>query len=160
MGSKNFLFLFLLGFLNVSCESAGTGTPVPIPDVQIDCDNTKCTTVATGSYEVVVNVTLSGCAVDQIETIPVIVGTVNVTCINGSGCTGTVSSWRDTNGATETEVTSRTYSVCGWIDFDGISGKSVGDAFADESLLISTSTITLTDWGASNYSRAKSLKDR
>lgn len=152
---KNILFLSLVSFINVSCESAGTGTPVPIPNIQIDCTVSKCATAATGSYEVVINVTGSGCAVNQIDMSPVITGTVNVTCTNGSGCTGTVTSWRDNNGNTETEVISSTYSVCGWIDIDSTPGKSVNDAFADENILISTSTITLTDWGASNYSRTK-----
>lgn len=151
---KNVIVFLLLGFLNTSCESAGTGTPVPIPNVEIDCTTAKCTS-ATGVYEVVINITGSGCAVDQIDLAAVITGTVNVLC-NSSGCSGTVSSWRDSDtGNTTTEIISSTYSVCGWIDLDSTPGKSVNDAFADENLLVTTSTITLTDWGASNYSRTK-----
>lgn len=152
---KNFIVLFLLSFLNVSCESAGTGTPVPIPNVEIDCTTAKCSAVSTSSYDVVINVTSSGCAFDQIETLPVITGTVNVICTNGSGCSGTVSSWRDKNGNTETEIISSTYSVCGWIDLDSNPNKTINDAFADENILITESTITLTDWGASNYRHTK-----
>lgn len=156
---KNILFLFLWSLATLSCESAGTGTPVPIPDVEIDCTVANCT-AATGSFEVVINVTRSGCAVDQIDLDPVITGTVNVICAGSSGCSGTVSSWRDNNGNTVTEVISSTYSICGWIDLDNSSIKNPNDAFADENLLISTSTLTLTDWGASNYRHTQTPKIR
>ena len=152
---KNVFLLFSVCVLNFGCESAGTGTPVPIPNIEIDCTTSKCTTTATGTYEVVINVTGSGCAVDQIDLNPVITGTANIICTNGSGCSGTVTSWRDNNGNTTTEVVSSTYSVCGWLDLDNSSAKNPNDAFADENLLITTSTITLTDWGASNFSRKK-----
>ena len=146
---KNTIFLILLSVLTIRCESSGTGEPVDIPDVVIDCQNAKCI-AENGSYDVVINITSSGCADDQIPLAPVVAGTASITCINGIGCSGTVTSWRDTNSNTTTTIPSSTYSICGWIDLDGLSTKNAGDAYAEESRLVSTSAITLSDWDAQN----------
>lgn len=155
---KNAFFLLLLGTLLSRCESAGTGEIISIPDFQIDCQTTQCAAVATGSYDLVVNVTSSGCAVDQIELAPVIAGTASVICTNGSGCLGTVTSWRDTNSNATTQIQSSTYSLCGWIDLDNLSTKNPADAFAEENRFVSAATIRLSDWGAANYSRARRVQ--
>ncbi|MBY0384605.1 hypothetical protein K2X05_05550 [bacterium] len=147
---KKTVFFFLFGVLLNGCESAGTGDPVDIPDVIIDCQNGKCTGVATGSYEVTINITSSGCADDQIPLAPVVAGTANITCTNGVGCSGTVSTWRDNNSSITSQIPSSTYSVCGTIDLDRSLTKNPGDAYADESRLVTASFITLSDWDAQN----------
>lgn len=152
MGSmKNIFFIFVMAFFIARCESAGSGTPVNIPAVDIRCQTSLCASVASGSYEVTVDFTSSGCAKDQIDDLHYAVGTANITCINGNGCSGTVSSWRDNNGASITQILSSTYSVCGWIDLDP-GAKNPNDDFSEQSFLISSSpTITLSTWGAGNY---------
>jgi hypothetical protein len=144
------LFFISLAFLISRCESSGTGDPVSIPDVEIDCQTTKCSSAATGSYDVVINITSSGCADDQIPLAPVVAGTATIICTNGLGCSGTVNSWRDTNSTPTTEIPSSTYSICGWIDLDGLSTKNAGDAYAEQSQLVTSIAITLSDWDAQN----------
>ena len=147
---KKALFLILFGVLLNRCESAGSGDPVAIPDVIIDCQNAKCSAEATGSYEVTINITSSGCADDQIPLAPVVAGTANITCTFGFGCSGTVTSWRDNNSSPASQIPSSTYSICGTIDLDRSLTKNPGDAYADESRLVSASSITLSDWDAQN----------
>ncbi len=149
---KRIIALVFLVFLVTRCESSGTGEPTDIPDVVIDCQNTKCSSVSTGIYDVVINITSSGCADDQIPLAPVVAGTATITCTNGLGCSGTVSVWRDTNSNTTTQIPSSTYSICGWIDLDGLSTKNAGDAYAEDNRLVSKtiSTLTLSDWDAQN----------
>lgn len=153
---KKSVLIIMVAFFITNCESAGTGDPVPIPNVQINCDTAKCKAVPSNLYEVTITVTLSGCAEDQIGMIPVVSGTANITCISTVGCQGTVNTWRDTNSSTVTTVPSKTYSVCGWIDLD-IGVPNANDAFADENLLVTSATITLTDWGATYFFRTKAL---
>ncbi len=147
---KKAIFLVLVGVFLNRCESAGTGVPVDIPDVIIDCQNAKCSATSTGSYEVTINITSSGCADDQIPLAPVVAGTANITCTNSFGCSGTVTSWRDNNSSPTSQIPSSTYSICGTIDLDRSLTKNPGDAYADESRLVSTSSITLSDWDAQN----------
>lgn len=155
---KKFFFLLAISFLNMRCESSGSGSPVDIPNVEIDCTTATCS-AANGGYEVTVNFSIAACAKDQLEFGSVVAGTANITCVNGAGCSGTVSSWRDNNGATTTTINSRTYSVCGWIDIDP-GDKNPNDAFSEENALVSESTITLSDWGAANYFIRKSHSNR
>jgi hypothetical protein len=157
---KQISLLFLLTHILLGCESSGTGEQVDIPPVRIECDTVECMG-APGIHRVVVNFTLSGCAVDQIELYPVVVGDADVTCI-GTGCTGTVSSWRDTNANSVTQIESRVYSVCAHINLDNITGKSVNDEYAEENLLISSSStlLTLSTWGADNYRIQKPRQSR
>jgi hypothetical protein len=141
--------LLIFAGLLVRCESSGTGEMVDIPNVQIDCDTALCLS-RPGIHSVVVNITRSGCAADQIEMSPVVVGDASATC-GGSGCTATVTSWRDVNASTVTQIESRVYSVCTHLNLDDITGKSINDEFAEENLLVTSITINLTDWGAENY---------
>lgn len=144
-----FISLFFLAVLG--CESAGTGTPVDIPTVHIACDSNKCKS-ASGTFDVYVNFAPYGCAVDQIG-LSVADGSGTVIC-GASGCTGSVSSWFD-NSSSITQIESRTYNVCGWIDLNSALAKDSLDAFSEETQLVTESAITLTDWGASNYSRLR-----
>ncbi len=156
---KKIFFLLVLAFLNMRCESSGSGSPVDIPNIEIDCTTATCSGAASGGYEVTVNFSIAACSVDQLEFGSVVAGTANVTCVNGVGCSGVVSSWRDNNGSVTTTINSRTYSICGWIDLDP-GNKNPNDAFSEESVLVASSTITLTDWGAANYFIRKSISHR
>lgn len=145
-------FLISLFFIAVvGCESAGSGTPVNIPTVHISCTSDKCKS-ATGTFDLYVNIAPYGCAVDQIG-LSVADATGSVIC-NTSGCTGSVSSWEDNNSSI-TQIESRTYDICGWIDLNTSIFKDSLDAFSEETQLVTESAITLTDWGAANYSRHK-----
>lgn len=153
---KKTVLLLISAFLIIRCESAGTGEPIVIPNVDVDCTTAKCKAVPSNDYELTVSMTGSGCAQDQIELDPVISGTANASCVNGVGCRGTVSTWRNVNSTTVTTVPSSTYSVCGWIDLDA-GGPNPNDAFANENLLVTSATITLTDWGATYFIPRKRL---
>lgn len=150
------MVLSFIAFAFLRCESSGSGTPVNIPLIEIDCTSTKCSAVASGGYEVTINITKSGCAANQIEFEPIVDGVANITCVNGTGCSGSVTSWRDNQGQATSTILSNVYYVCGWLDLDP-GAKNPNDAFAEENLSITSAPITLSDWGATNYFFRKRL---
>jgi hypothetical protein len=129
------------------CDKVGgSGVIINMPSAQISCDSAKCAGEV-GARDAYVVLSRSGCDPSQINYEPIVAtGFVSVTC-GGSGCSGTVTSWSDDNGDLLTEVESRSYYVCGWIDIDGNTAKDpADDAYSEEYRTVTESTLTLSDW--------------
>lgn len=116
--------------LFVSCaEQAGSGSYVPIPSVRVECTTSRCKATG-GSINAFVIFTISGCANPSYGEVAS--GSSAVTC-NGSGCTGTVTTFLDSTSQSVTSIPDGSYSVCVTIDLDrNYSGtQQVGDAAGD-----------------------------
>lgn len=133
------------------CESSGDGTKVDAPNVDIRCNTSKCTSGAVNKDAYVV-LSLSGCAPDQIGFDTVASGSVQLIC-TGGGCTGTVTN------ITPDNFTSRSYYVCGWIDVNDDGVQNSTDAFSEDNVFVSGSTLSITSWSVTyTFSRQRDKK--
>lgn len=148
---QRFLIWVGLSVLIASCETGGSGVQVPAPDIEVTCTGGKCAGVS-GLRDVVINITSSGCAPDQIDYEAVAAATGTVLC-NGSSCSGTVSTWNTSS------VESRTYYICGWIDINNTS-KDSADAFSENYQFVSGSTISMTNWSVTYTFSQKNTKNK
>lgn len=145
------LFFCMFAWALAGCESSGDGTKIDVPDVQIACSTSKCTS-GSPSKDAYVVLSLSGCAPDQIGYDTVASGSTQLLCTGGS-CHGTVTN------ITPSSVASRSYYVCGWIDVNDDSTQNSADAFSEDFLFVSGSTLTLSNWSVTySFSRARNKK--
>jgi hypothetical protein len=148
---KNSFTSALLFVVLVGCESAGTGTQVPPPNINVTCSTAKCQ-AANSTHDIVVNLSPSGCAPDQIGFEDGAVGTGIANCAGGS-CTATVSNWADSS------VESKSYWVCGWIDLDD-NGKNAADVYSENYQLVTGASISMTNWSVTYSFSRKNNKNK
>lgn len=142
LNKMRWIFLLTgLGFIS-ACESTGSGVTIDAPMVDLNCSTSKC--AVAGFRDAYVVLTRSGCAEDQIGFETVATGTEQLIC-SGSSCSGTVTQWAPST------IESRTYYVCGWIDIDNTGTKTSADAFSEDQLFVSGSTLTITNWSVSYF---------
>ena len=118
-----------LGLL-VSCgEQAGSGNYVPVPSVRVECTTSRCKATG-GSINAFAVFTISGCTNPSFGEVAS--GSSTVSC-NGSGCTGTVTTFVDSGSQSVTSIPDGLYSVCVTIDLDRhYSGtQQAGDSAGD-----------------------------
>lgn len=108
-------------------EPVGSGRFVSIPTVRVACTSARCLGATTGTAYL--TLTTSGCSSPGFgETAT---GSVSVSCNGVTGCTGTITSFSNSNGSA-TSIAEGFYSACISIDFNSnwtgtaITGDSTG----------------------------------
>lgn len=146
MSFRKLWLLFVFVFM-AACENASE-TVVSIPNVDLTCESATDTTCngAVDGNDAFVIMTRSGCG-DSANFEPVAFGSVGLSC-TASGCSGTVSSWQDTNNNSVNEIISGRMDVCSRIDIGANDAtESTGDLSDESSVNIqSGQTITIDSW--------------
>lgn len=128
--------------------SADSTVTTDMLTVQRTCTTDKCKSIM-GSYDCVTVFTLSGCSQTTINYDVVATGSSKVSCA-GSNCNGILNTWSDPDGNPITSITSRSYYICSWIDFNNNAVKDPADEFSSVQQTVNSSTVlTITSWGAS-----------
>lgn len=108
--------LFLIHLLSACAEPTGTSEQVSVPSVTINCTTASC--LVGTSHNFYVYYTTSGCSTfSNIDFGFAVSGSVRLSCSATSGCTGSVSSWRNRNSQTNV-FSSGTYDICVYGDMN------------------------------------------
>ena len=147
---KNIKYLLLLlsfQFL-IACDQASDAV-IGIPNVTLQCEsqfNATCETTNNGNNAFVI-MSRSGCDESMVDYEPIATGSVAMSC-DAVGCSGTISSWSDSNSNTVTEIQAGPMDVCSRFDIgNNDAAESIGDLINEENYSIqSSSTITVGTW--------------
>lgn len=108
----------VLTFLNGCSETASSGSgPVSIPQVVINCTTPRCRSNV--SPVVHVFITQYDCNSDRADLRALVATSMIVNCTVNTGCYATSTSWVNDKNEITSSIASGTYTVCGFIDYNG-----------------------------------------